>query len=212
MRMKALFMILLAVLLAACSSGGAKTAATPPPTIVTTDDGPALLPVGTTGASGPSAVAEPTTAGAVPALPTSTPTGLDYPSAPEEPALPPGYPDAPSLPSGYPDLSASMTPVVAGPITPSPEQERLIEGAARDLSSNADVPMDEIKLVSAVSVTWPDGALGCPEAGMTYIQVQIEGLLITLGAGGKEYTYHTDDAKNYVFCRDGVPLSSGSLP
>lgn len=205
MRLKAICLLIFTLMLAACSSGGAGSAATPVPATAAVDEGPALQPApgakpGESATAAPSAtVAAPAAGDADQAYPPPMPTPLATPVAGA------GYPPpAPELPSGYPGAGAV--------ITPSPEQERLIEAAARDLSAATDVPMDEIRLVSAVSVTWPDGALGCPEPGMGYTQALVDGLLITLSAGGKEFTYHTDGATAFVLCQGGVRVSSGTIP
>jgi hypothetical protein len=74
------------------------------------------------------------------------------------------------------------------------------------------VAIDQIRLVSTEPMVWPDGGLGCPAEGMSYIQVQVEGMLITLEAEGQTYTYHTDGTSNFVLCEDGVPVSGGTIP
>ena len=49
------------------------------------------------------------------------------------------------------DLPASITdPVVA------------------EIARDAGVPIDQVAIVSAAAVTFPDGSLGCPEPGMAY--------------------------------------------
>ena len=45
------------------------------------------------------------------------------------------------------------------------------------------------ELVSAASVTFPDGGLGCPEPGMLYTQVLTPGYRVVVEAGGREYDY-----------------------
>ena len=56
-----------------------------------------------------------------------------------------------------------------------------------------DVPTEDITVVKALAVTWPDRSLGCPEPGMAYIQVQVDGALVVLEAGGRRYEYHGGD-------------------
>lgn len=68
-----------------------------------------------------------------------------------------------------------------------------IERARAQLIEEVEgVNADEIILVSAEAVDWPDGSLGCPEPGVMYGQVITRGYKVVLEAGGVEYPFHTD--------------------
>jgi hypothetical protein len=88
----------------------------------------------------------------------------------------------------------------------------MITTIARDLSAQTDVPLDEITFVSAEPMTWPNGGLGCPDPAMAYAEVMVEGLLVTMAAGNREFQYHTGGLDRFVLCRDGLPVSSGNVP
>jgi hypothetical protein len=64
--------------------------------------------------------------------------------------------------------------------------------ARDDLAVRLGIPADEILLVSAEAIEWPDTSLGCPQEGMDYAQVVVPGYLIVLVAGSQTYEYHTD--------------------
>ncbi len=64
--------------------------------------------------------------------------------------------------------------------------------ARDDLAARLGLSVDEILLVSAEAVEWPDSSMGCPQEGMDYAQVMVPGYLIVLAAGGQTYEYHTD--------------------
>jgi hypothetical protein len=49
---------------------------------------------------------------------------------------------------------------------------------------------DDIVVMQAVSVVWPDGSLGCPQSGMEYTQVLVDGFHILLQANGTTHSYH----------------------
>jgi hypothetical protein len=66
-----------------------------------------------------------------------------------------------------------------------------VDLAITDLAGRLGSDSSSISVISAEMVVWPDAALGCPEPGMVYTQVQVDGLLIKLSAGGVEYRYHT---------------------
>lgn len=49
-------------------------------------------------------------------------------------------------------------------------------------------------------VTWRDGSLGCPQPGMRYKQVLVNGYRIVLRHGGSEYPYHGAGARPPFLC------------
>ena len=44
--------------------------------------------------------------------------------------------------------------------------------------------VEDVTVVSYEDVTWPDGALGCPEPGMSYTQALVPGARLVLEADG----------------------------
>ena len=57
---------------------------------------------------------------------------------------------------------------------------------ASDLSA---VPVTELTVARAEAVTWPDGSLGCPEPGMMYTQVLVDGYWVVIRAGDETYDF-----------------------
>lgn len=80
------------------------------------------------------------------------------------------------------------------PQLPEPKVSRAVEGfvamAIADLANRLDIPESDITVRVAELVVWPDGALGCPQPGMAYTQVLVDGSRAVLEAGDKEYHYH----------------------
>ncbi len=68
--------------------------------------------------------------------------------------------------------------------------EPYIERAISDLADRLEIDANEIELVEAQFVTWPDGALGCPEPGMMYTQALVPGYRVRLVANGNSHHYH----------------------
>lgn len=68
--------------------------------------------------------------------------------------------------------------------------ESHVEQASNDLADRLEIDNKKIKIAEARFVTWPDGALGCPEPGMMYTQALVPGYQIRLIANGKSYHYH----------------------
>lgn len=65
-----------------------------------------------------------------------------------------------------------------------------VDQAVADLAGRLGVTAADIAVATAENVVWPDGAIGCPEPGMAYIQVQVEGSRAVLIHGQESYAYH----------------------
>ncbi len=98
------------------------------------------------------------------------------------------------------------------------EQGRIDEGlkpyidmAVADLARRLGVDPSAVSTLSAVVVVWPDSSLGCPQPGMSYTQVLVDGALIELGAGGVVYRYHSGGSTKPFFCDQPLrqPPSTG---
>lgn len=78
----------------------------------------------------------------------------------------------------------------ATPIPSDPTTTAWINQAVKDLAGRLKLDEGEIQVVSFESVVWPDGGLGCPEPGVFYTQVLVEGFRIRLEHNGQTYNYH----------------------
>ncbi len=75
--------------------------------------------------------------------------------------------------------------------------------AKADLARRLSIDPAQVELVSASSVTWPDGSLGCPQPGMMYTQMQVDGLRVQLRASGRVYDYHGGGGRPLFLCERG---------
>jgi len=75
-----------------------------------------------------------------------------------------------------------------------------IDEATEHLADRLAVDPGEIEVLTAVLVTWPSAALGCPEPGRSYAQVATDGSVIELGSDGFVYRYHTGGSSGPVAC------------
>ncbi len=83
---------------------------------------------------------------------------------------------------------------------PNPAFEQIIKQAQDDLARRLSISPDQVQLVEAQTVTWPDKGLGCPKPGMFYAQVQVDGMLIRFRAGGRTYEYHSGEGQPAFLC------------
>jgi hypothetical protein len=96
-----------------------------------------------------------------------------------------------------------------------PNLASLVALASADLAERLSVTLRDIVVISAESVVWPDGSLGCPIPDMRYTQVQVDGTKIVLSVDGSIYNYHSGANRGPFLCvlTKGAPGTTGlTLP
>ncbi|MGC0252273.1 hypothetical protein [Pseudactinotalea sp. Z1748] len=118
-----------------------------------------------------------------------------------------------SDPGEDPETTGTVPEIPAGPgddDADSPDDPR-VQDARADLAERTGADPGDIEVVEQRSVTWPDGSIGCPEEGMSYIQVLTEGDLLVLAADGVEHRYHAAAEEDFFYCadpQDALPADS----
>jgi hypothetical protein len=108
-------------------------------------------------------------------------------------------------PAGATPAGQSGGPIgVTMPPPFEPALAALVEGAKADLAQRRSVAIDSIAVVEVRSVTWPDAGVGCPQPGMVYKQVPVDGLLIRLSVSGSTFNYHGGGRKPPFLCEQGA--------
>jgi hypothetical protein len=93
-------------------------------------------------------------------------------------------------PSGPLDLSSDQpTQESASPAGSNDLPASVLDPVVAEVARLASVPIDQVIVVSAEDVTFPDGSLGCPQPGMVYTQALVDGYKIVAEAGGKTYDF-----------------------
>lgn len=77
-----------------------------------------------------------------------------------------------------------------------------------DLSEMLGQPVEDPTVVSAQSITYNDGSLGCPEPGQMYTQALVEGYRVILEVDGEEYDYRIGRGTDVRLCESGSTLSN----
>ena len=86
----------------------------------------------------------------------------------------------------------------------------LVTKAVDDLSNRLNVDIDQIRVIEAEMVVWPDASMGCPQPDMVYKQVPVDGLLIRLGVADKVYEYHGGGWRDPFLCEQVIKVKPGS--
>ena len=81
-----------------------------------------------------------------------------------------------------------------------PGLEQIVAQVKDDLAKRLTIGVDQIEVLEATSVTWPDASLGCPKPGMAYTQVQVDGIRIRLQVGEQIYEYHGGGGRAPFLC------------
>ena len=101
-------------------------------------------------------------------------------------------------------LAASALTAEAGrstvtSVTPDPLQS-MVRLALADAARRAPRDATTLKVASAETVTWPDGAIGCAQPGMQYTQALVPGFRIRIQAGAQILEYHAGPRGQPIYC------------
>ena len=81
------------------------------------------------------------------------------------------------------------------------EADISVRAAVNDLASRRKLAPDSVQVVSVMAEDWRDTSLGCPQPGMYYAQIIVQGYRIVLSAGGQQVEYHSDRRGRVVTCQ-----------
>ena len=114
-----------------------------------------------------------------------------------------------------PVIKATVVPTQIPDNPPVEESvlQTLITQAQTDLASRLDIKINEITLLDAQPVNWPDSSLGCPQPEMMYAQVITAGYQIMLAVNERSYAYHTDETSYVIYCPQEAtfPVNPGEI-
>lgn len=74
--------------------------------------------------------------------------------------------------------------------------DAVLRVAREHLAAELGCKVDDCAVIESEAVTWRDSSLGCPEAGMMYMQMLMPGYRVTLEHAGQRYVVHTDQGGN----------------
>jgi hypothetical protein len=121
--------------------------------------------------------------------------------------------------------AASPSPVAIPTVAPTPRQPDIpvatrppvasvpagiLETVQQEASRLSSVPVEQLTLVRADQITWPDGSLGCPQPGEMYTQSLVSGYWIVFRANNQTFDFRV--ASNGSFHRCELPGLPGPIP
>ena len=143
------------------------------------------------------------------AAPTAIPSTPEPAEAPEPTTAVPTPVFTPNIHSQTPTATASATTITAPDATkPSPTDESaptkehpLIGNARTAAAKHLGLDKDEassLTLEAWESVTWPDGAIGCPQEGYIYTTAEVDGFIIHFNHEAGSATVHVNEWNGYA--------------
>ncbi len=84
----------------------------------------------------------------------------------------------------------------------------LIARVRADLAKRTGEAEESFHIVSAQSVVWPNGSLGCPQPGRMYTQALVPGYRVQIESGGKTFVYHASTKGGFKLCKNPSPSLS----
>ena len=107
------------------------------------------------------------------------------------------------IPDPVDDLTARHGVPIATSAIPRAVRRAVVADAARRFT----VLSSAVVLIQAEQITWPDGALGCPEPGRRYPQTRVAGFRLVAKTTEGQLLYHTDAFGSIASCAS-APLAN----
>jgi hypothetical protein len=96
-------------------------------------------------------------------------------------------------------MNPSSTPLPASSLNEMTEQAR------QDLARRLSISTEDINIIEARQVVWPDSSLGCPQPDRMYAGVLTSGYLIKLQFDNREFEYHAGKNGAPFYCENPSP-------
>ncbi len=109
---------------------------------------------------------------------------------------------SPATSGATPGGTASATPSTGGsPTLPDDLRARpTVAAAIADLAQRQGIDPAQVVIAAWSPVTWNDGSIGCPQEGMGYTQVQVDGELLLLRVDTALFQYHARGGAPFAYC------------
>lgn len=146
---------------------------------------------------------------------TPSPQSEALPTAPAAPATTVPTPETEEEATGEATEEVeeeTMTPPPANTSASNAASSEVAALAQADLAERLSLPVEQIEVQEVRAVTWPDAGLGCPQPDMMYAQVETEGWLIRLSAGGEMYFYHSGSDQKPFLCETLSEIIPNTTP
>ena len=102
-----------------------------------------------------------------------------------------------------PTVTPAPIPIGKAELVKGEVPQAILESILKEAAAQAKVDRDQLVIARAQSVVWSDGSLGCPEPGMMYTQMLVNGYWIVVEAAGKQYDFRVGSGGSFRLCPPG---------
>jgi len=88
---------------------------------------------------------------------------------------------------------------------PSDLPAAVLDPILADAAQRTGLPQNALEVALAEARTWPDGSLGCPQSGMAYTQVLVDGYQVIVQAGDRTLDYRGSGPGRFRLCEAVTP-------
>jgi hypothetical protein len=105
-----------------------------------------------------------------------------------------------------PDIAPPTLPAVSAvPPAANEVPPAILEAVQAEAARLASLPVEQLSLVRADEITWPDGSLGCPKPGEMYTQSLVHGFWIVFDSGSETYDFRAASDGSFFRCELSRP-------
>ncbi len=90
--------------------------------------------------------------------------------------------------------------------------DRMLSQVGADLATRINAQPEELEIIGAEAVVWPDGSLGCGKPDQTYTQAPVRGYRIVLCYLDKQYDYRASETGYFFLCEKPLPTRPERKP
>ena len=105
-------------------------------------------------------------------------------------------------PTATPDATTPLVSITPVPADVSGVPQGILDAVLEDAAARTGVAAGDITVLEAKAVTWPNGALGCPQPGMMYTEMIVPGYRVIVQAGGEELDYRVGSGGTPSLCEN----------
>ena len=88
----------------------------------------------------------------------------------------------------------------------------MLSQVGADLATRINAQPEELEIIGAEAVVWPDGSLGCPKPDQAYTQAPVPGYRIVLRHVDKQYDYRASETGYFFLCEKPLPTRPERKP
>jgi hypothetical protein len=81
----------------------------------------------------------------------------------------------------------------------------ILKPILEDVHDKSGADIEDVKVIRAENIIWPDGSMGCGKPGEMYTQAQVPGYWVVLEVNGDSYDYRVTENGYFNICDQSRP-------